>query len=145
MKQIITLLLFSALLMSCNSEDDCYEILANVVFLTVQLNDTNANNFFDNENFDVSLLKIVPVSDSTQSIEYSVEYRGDEKNLFFEHTGDVFFNYNGENITDLRLTNTNSETNNCGAITSFSFTAQSNGVTICDCDFNNTLIIALDI
>ncbi|GGI57994.1 hypothetical protein [Winogradskyella haliclonae] len=145
MKRIFAGLLISTFIFSCNSEDDCEEVAANIVIISVKLNETNGVNLFDNENFDMSLLKIISLNDSSQELEFSTFELGGENIIEFEYIGDIVFNYNGENKSDLKFSNTTSESNKCGAITNFSFIAASNEQTICECDSDDIINIEFDI
>ncbi len=145
MKRVLIGLLLSIFIISCNSEDDCHEVVANLVILSVELNETNGMNLFDNENFDVSLLKIFPINNNNEELEFSTLQLEGKDIIEFEYIGDIVFNYNGENKSDLKFSNIQSESNDCGALTNFSFTAESNGQIICECDFNDRIEIKFDI
>lgn len=138
--KIVTLILFS-IFISCNSEDDCHEVVANVVSLKVQIIQTNGINLFENNDFDTSVLKILSSSDNSIEIDYII--LGNIIEL--KYTGNIIFNYNGENKTSLIFSNIESESNNCGAITSFKFTAESNGQFVCECDSNDLINVGFDI
>jgi len=145
MKRVLLLLFISILIISCNSEDDCHEVLSNIVFLKIKINDTDGINLFEDENFDLPLLKILSSNGNNGEIEFSTFELDGERFIEFEFVGDIIFNYNNENKADLKFSTINSESNNCGAVIDFSFTAKSNEQTVCECDSNDVINIVFDI
>ena len=145
MKRLLLIFLMSIFVISCNSEDDCNGVVANIVNLKAQINQTNGINLFDNEDFDPSLLTIITLNGDIEELEFSiVELEGVDV-IEFEYVGDIIFNYNGENKLNLNFLNVNSETDNCGILTSFNFTAKSDEQIICECDSSDIITIEFDI
>lgn len=144
MNKILVYITISIFVISCNS-DDCNGEAANIVFLKAQINQTNGINLFDNENFDPSLLTISAANGSVEELDFSVVDLEGVDTIEFEYIGDLIFKYNGEIKLNLSFSNTNSETDNCGILTNFTFTAKSEEEIICECNFNDIIEIEFDI
>lgn len=142
MKRILVVLL--ALLLSCNAQEDCHEVVANVVVLSVRLTQADGTNVFDNTNFDSSLLKLFTLN-ANEELEFSALQLDDETHIVFQYVGDVIFSYDDINTSNLKFSNIQSQSNECGAITNFSFSAESNGQIICQCNFNDIIEIPFNI
>lgn len=141
----IILFLFLLLNFSCSSDDVCDDNDVAVNFtIEVKLKELNGNNHFNNNDFDISLFKVL--DDNNLEREFSIIENNGENVISFEalNSNTFSFVYNEIEKYNFGLFNVNTETINC-VINVVSFDAISNGQNICDCSLGDSVVITFSI